>query len=158
MTDQFRQFIKVLKAFNVHGVDYILLQGMGRLTRDIDIFVKMAPDNINKLRSALYAVFNDNSIEKITLEELNKYPVIRYGTPYGFYIDIMARLGETAAYDDLEFKIVEYQGVRIRVATPETLYKLKKDTLRDKDKIDPEFLKELIRAREKESSPENHFD
>jgi hypothetical protein len=89
------------------------------------------------------------------LNDLNDYPVIRYGTPSGFYIDIMSRLGEVATYENLEFEIIEYQGIRIKVATPETLYKLKKDTIRDKDKIDAEFLKELIKTRKANlSNPE----
>jgi hypothetical protein len=162
MADQFKQFIEVFEAFDKYDVNYILIggvavifQGLERLTRDIDIFVKMVPDNIVKLRRALHAVFNDTSIEEITLNDLNDYPVIRYGTPSGFYIDIMSRLGEVATYENLEFEIIEYQGIRIKVATPETLYKLKKDTIRDKDKIDAEFLKELIKTRKANlSNPE----
>ncbi|MCD4797075.1 MAG: nucleotidyltransferase [Candidatus Cloacimonetes bacterium] len=45
MIDQFTEFIKVLKAFDEQNVEYILiggvaviLLGMERLTRDIDIF------------------------------------------------------------------------------------------------------------------------
>ena len=161
MADQFTDFIQVLDAFDTHGVDYILiggvavvLHGMERLTRDIDIFVKMVPENIDQLRKALHTVFDDTSIEEITLNELNKYPVIRYGTPSGFYIDIMARLGEVATFDDLEYEIIDYEGTKIKIATPETLYKLKKDTIRDKDKMDAIFLKALIKARE--SPPPRH--
>ena len=47
MADQFSDFIAVLEALDKHEVDYILigdvaiiLHGMERLTRDIDIFVK----------------------------------------------------------------------------------------------------------------------
>lgn len=154
MADQFRDFIEILEAFDKHGVDYILiggvaiiLHGMERLTRDIDLFVKMVPENIDKLRKALHTVFDDTSIEEITFEELNKYPVIRYGTPDGFYVDIMARLGEAVTFEDLEYEILDYQGIRIKLGTPETLYKLKKDTVRDRDKIDAIFLKELIKAK-----------
>ena len=155
MADQFTDFIQVLDAFDKHGVDYILiggvavvLHGMDRLTRDIDIFVKIVPENIDQLRKALHTVFDDTSIEEITLSELNQYSVIRYGTPGGFYIDIMARLGEVATFDDLEYEIINYEGTQIKIATPETLYKLKKDTIRDKDKMDAIFLKALIQARE----------
>lgn len=162
MADQFTEFIEVLGAFEEHEVDYVLiggvavvLHGLERLTRDIDIFVKTAPDNIDKLRKALLDVFEDASIEEITLAELNDYPVIRYGTPGGFYIDIMSRLGEVATYDNLEFEIIEYQDIKIRVATPETLYRLKKDTMRDKDKFDVGFLRELIRAKKENKSKRN---
>jgi len=158
MQNQFDEFIKVLAAVEEHEVDYILiggvaviLYGMQRLTRDVDIFVKIVPENIDKLRKALYALFDDIAIEEITPSELNEYSVIRYGTPSGFYIDIMAQLGEVATYDNLEYEIIDYHGIKIKVATPETLYKLKRNTLRDKDKIDALFLQELIEA--KKSNP-----
>ncbi|MDZ7359759.1 MAG: nucleotidyl transferase AbiEii/AbiGii toxin family protein [candidate division KSB1 bacterium] len=153
MEDQFEDFIKVLEAFEKYEVDYILiggvaviLHGMQRLTRDVDVFVKFIPENIGKLRKALHSIYNDPSIEEITLSELNDYPVIRYGTPNGFYIDIMARLGEVATYESLKYEVIDYNGIKIKIATPETLYELKRDTLRDKDKIDAVFLRELIEA------------
>lgn len=154
MADQFTDFMQVLKALDKESVDYILIggvavifHGMERLTRDIDIFVKMDPKNIEKLRRALHSVFRDPSIEEITSKELHKYPVIRYGTPNGFYIDIMVRIGEDIGYDDLEYEIIDYQGIRIKIGTPETLYNLKRDTVRYKDKMDAVFLEELIKAR-----------
>ncbi len=154
MEDQFEDFIKVFEALEKYEVDYILiggvaviLHGMQRLTRDVDVFVNIFPENIGKLREALHSIYKDPSIEEITLNELNDYPVIRYGTPSGFYIDIMARLGEVATYDSLKYEIIDYNGIKIKIATPETLYQLKRDTLRDKDKIDAVFLRELIEAK-----------
>ena len=154
MLNQFKEFIKVLKVLDEYNVEYILiggvaviLQGMERLTMDIDIFLKLAPQNIKKLRKALYCVFNDSSIEEINVNELEKYPVIRYGTPGGFNIDIITHIGKVFGFEDLEFEIIEFQGIKIKIATPETLYKLKKDTLRYKDKGDAVFLKELIEEK-----------
>jgi len=151
MANQFKEFISVLKALDEHNVDYVLiggvaviLHGMERLTRDIDLFIKMVSKNIENLKKALISVFNDTSIEEITLNELQNYPVIRYGTPNGFYIDIMSRLGEAVSFKDLEYEIIEYQDVKVKIATPEMLYSLKKDSLRYRDKIDAQFLKEII--------------
>lgn len=151
MPNQFKEFVLLFKALDNHNVDYVLiggvaviLHGMERLTRDIDLFIKSAPKNIENLKKALNSVFNDTSIEEITFNELQDYPVIRYGTPNGFFIDIMTRLGEAVLFEDLEYEIIEYQGVKIKIATPEILYNLKKDTLREKDKIDSLFLKEII--------------
>jgi hypothetical protein len=56
-----------------------------------------------------------------------------------------------ATYDNLEYEIIDYQDIKIKIATPETLYRLKKNTLRDKDKIDALFLQDLIEA--KQSNP-----
>lgn len=154
MTNQFKNFIAVIAALNEYDVDYVLvggvaviLHGLERLTRDIDIFIKSDPENIDNLRSALYSVFNDPSIDEITLDELQKYAVVRYGTPSGFYIDIMTKLGEAFSYQDIEYETIEYGEIKIRIATPENLFKMKKDTLRLQDKIDALFLEEIIRKR-----------
>lgn len=153
MEDLFKKFLQVLEAFEKEEVDYILvgglaviLHGMPRLTQGIDIFVKMNPENIGKLQKALHRVYQDDeSIYEITLDELNHYSVIRYGSPGGFYIDIMARLGEVATYDNLEYETIIVDKISIKVATAEKLFELKKDTLRFEDKRDAFFLSELIR-------------
>ena len=86
-------------------------------------------------------------IEEITLEELGEYAVVRYGTPNDFFIDIMARIGEIADYDNIESEVVDYNGTSVVIATPEALFRLKCDTIRQKDKIDALFLQDLIRHR-----------
>ena len=147
-------FIAVLKALHEHEVDYILIgglavivQGVPRITEDLDIFVKRDPSNIDKLRKALRTVFNDDSINEIKHGELVQYPVIRYGTPEDYYIDIMDRVGEMFKYDDLEFETITSYGIPIRVATKETLIKLKQGTLRQIDKADVLMLKEILSKR-----------
>ncbi|MDY6836607.1 MAG: nucleotidyltransferase [Thermodesulfobacteriota bacterium] len=152
--DKFTSFMKVLGALEKKGVEYILvggvavvLQGLPRTTEDVDIFVKPEQANIERLREALMSVYNDTCIGEITLSELERYPVIRYGTPDGFCLDILARLGEAVAFDDLDMEVVEVHDVNVRVATPETLYRLKKDTVRPKDRQDALFLRKLIGQR-----------
>jgi hypothetical protein len=151
LNDQLDEFLTVISALNAHDVKYILVggvalifHGMERLTLDVDIFIQPSSENIVRLRQALHSVFEDPSIEEITVQELQAYPVIRYGTPNDFYIDIMTRLGEAATYDDLEYEIIEHQGISIRIATPETLYDLKKDTVRQKDRLDAAFLQQFL--------------
>jgi hypothetical protein len=155
--DLFEKFFQVLKALKEKKVDYILiggfaviLHGMPRLTQDIDIFVKMNPGNIAKLQEALYGIFQDDSIYNITIDELKRYSVIRYGSPDGFYIDIMARLGEVATYDNVDYETKTIEGIQINVATPEALFNLKKDTLRPEDKRDAVFLSELLQKQEEQ--------
>jgi predicted nucleotidyltransferase len=157
MKDQFDDFVKVLQAFEQHEVEYVLiggvamiLHGMPRLTQDVDVFIRLTPENIAKLHAALRSLYEDEAIAEITPSELQDYPVIRYGTPQDFYIDIMARLGEVATYETLQSEWIEYEGIKIRLATPEMLFELKRDTLRDKDKIDAAFLAELIKERQDE--------
>jgi hypothetical protein len=152
--DHVQEFLKVPKAMEDEEVDYILiggfafiLHGLPRFTMDMDFFMKMAEKNVQKLRKALYSVLGDSDIDEITFDELAKYPVIRYGTPNGFHIDIMAQWGEAATYEDLEYEIMEVLGQKIRVATAETSLKLKQDTIRPEDKGDALFLKELLQRK-----------
>lgn len=44
-------------------------------------------------------------------------------------------------YDDLAFEVHEFEGVPIRIATPETLIRMKRDTVRPKDRVDADTLR-----------------
>ena len=145
----FDEFLKVLEQFAEKGLDYVLvggvalnLHGITRATEDIDLFVKPQPENIEKLRRALKALYDDASIDEITAESLSdEYPTIRYIPPEGtLYFDILTRLGTFASFDDLKAEEIEVGGVKITVATPGTLYWLKKDTMRKIDQADAEAL------------------
>ena len=155
--------MKVFEALEDKHVEYalvggvaVIFQGLPRATEDVDIFIKMDQTNVERLKGALMSLYEDPCIDEITLGELQSYPVIRYGTPEGFYIDILARLGEAVTFDDLDVEMVEVHGVKVRVATPETLYRLKKDTVRPKDQQDALFLEKLIgRRRLKKADPDS---
>ncbi len=153
--EYYGRFIQVMDALEKHKVEYILvggfaliLYGLPRLTEDIDLFIRPDEHNINLLKQALLSVFNDESINEINFAMLNDYPVIRYGSPDGFYIDILISLGEAFTYDDLDFIIQTMQGHHIRIATPETLYAMKRDTVRPIDKADSVFLQKLLNNKE----------
>jgi hypothetical protein len=146
--------MKIFRALEEKEVEYILvggvavvLQGLPRATEDVDIFIKVEKENVGRLREALMSVYDDTCIVEITLAELERYPVIRYGTPDGFYIDILARLGTAVIFDDLDAEMIKVHGVNVRVATPETLHRLKRDTVRPKDRQDALFLRKLIERR-----------
>lgn len=146
----------VLKALHEYEVEYILIGGLAvsfhdvsRFTKDLDIFVKRDPENIARLRRALDQVFKDEAIVEITPDELQKYPVIRYGTPLDYYIDIMDRIGEAFSYEDLDYEVIESSGFPVRVATIETLIKLKKGTLRPRDHADVAYLMEKLHEKKK---------
>lgn len=144
----------LLKSLHEQEVEYILigglavlLHGVPRVTEDVDIFVKRDPRNIEKLKKALHGIFHDKSIDEITSHDLDNYPVVRYGTPENYYIDIMDRIGEAFTYDDLKYEIIESGGVPIRVATIESLILLKKGTLREIDRADVILLTEKLREK-----------
>ena len=70
------------------------------------------------------------------------YPAVRYYPPEGFGFDILTRLGEAFHYDNLEVEQKTYEGTPVRVVSPETLWRMKKDTVRPVDQIDARALAE----------------
>jgi len=96
-------------------------------------------DTIERLRQALRVVYGDDpSIDEIRSEDLlGEYPTVRYYPPSGdLFIDVMTRLGEVADYEGVEAEERVVEGIRVRVATPRALYRLKRNTVRPLDRQD----------------------
>jgi hypothetical protein len=71
--------------------------------------------------------------------------VIRYNSPDGsLTIDLIARLGDAFSFENLEYETRLYEGVPVCVATPRTLYEMKRDTVRLQDRADAQALKEAF--------------
>lgn len=87
----------------------------------IALFIASDEDNIARIKRALRSVFADEGIDEISSADLSgAYPVIQYGPPGEDYvIDLLARLGETFTFDDIESEELAVEGVRVRVATRE---------------------------------------
>lgn len=126
------------------------LHGLLRATEDLDVFVRPDPQNIERRRNALRDVWDDPSIDEITAEDLcGDYPAVRYGPPEGdLYLDILTRLGEATAYVDLEFETKVVDEIAVRVATPRTLYDMKKGTVRPIDHADARALRAAFKFDE----------
>lgn len=148
---ELEEALKILAAFDREGVEYVLVGSMGmavlgviRATRDIDVFVAPDEANVARLRRALASVFDDPSIDEITSADLSgDYPAIQYAPPSGdFSIDLLARLGERLRFDEIEWQEVTIDGIRVRVATPRMLYRMKRDTVRPQDKVDASALRD----------------
>lgn len=140
----------VLRALEREKVRYVLIggvalaiHGLARATQDIDLFIAPDPENVEHLRAALRSVFADPEIEKITADDLGgEYPTVRYGPPNDpFVIDLISRLGDAVGFEGIEAEERVIEGIRVRVATPQALYQLKKDTVRPIDKADAEALR-----------------
>ena len=141
---------RLIAALEARGVDYAIfgavamnLHGLVRVTEDVDVFVAPESSNIDRLRQALMDVFDDPDIEQIsTADLLGEYPSIRYAPPdESFYIDILTRIGDAFTYADLEIERLPVDGLTARVVSPRTLYRMKKDTVRPKDRMDAEALR-----------------
>jgi hypothetical protein len=152
--------LRVLRAFHVSGLDYVLIgatamgfHGIVRATEDVDLVVSATPENIERLRIALRDAYADDPhIEEIRAEDLlGEYPAIRYYPPSGdLYFDIMTRLGEAASFDTIASEVKDIEGIKVRVATPVALYRLKRGTVRPLDHQDAAALRQRFNLSEED--------
>jgi hypothetical protein len=144
------EIIRVLHAFEAAGLQYVLIgatamgfHGVVRATEDLDLVIQATASNIERLRVALRATYdNDPSIEEISTDDLlGDYPAVRYYPPTGdLYFDVLTRLGDAVRFDSVESETKDVDGARVTVATPAALYRMKKDTVRAKDHQDAAML------------------
>ncbi len=136
------------RRLNEAGAKYIVIGGMAviqsgfvRTTEDIDLLVDTSQENQNKIRSAMMYL-SDQAIRDIQPEDLDTYQVLRIADE--FIVDLMKSAGGVG-YDEAKDDVttVSIDGVPIPFASPQLLFKLK-NTLREKDKLDYLFLKELL--------------
>lgn len=150
MRVDFELTMRVLRALDQTGVAYKViggvamnLHGLARATRDLGIFVRPDPGNVARLVSALKDVFDDDDLDTIDAGDLaGPYPAIQYVPPgAAFHVDILARLGDAFAYEDIETEERVVDGIRIPVASASMLYRMKCDTVRPRDRLDAEWLR-----------------
>jgi len=154
------ELLRVLRAFADFELEYVLIgaaamafHGIVRATEDIDLFVRATSGNIERLRAALRAAYDDDpNIEEIRTEDLlGDYPAVRYYPPTGdLYLDVLTRLGEVATFDNVASEIKDIEGISVRVATPAALYRLKRDTVRPLDRQDAAAIRERFNLGETE--------
>ena len=143
--------LRVLAALEREGVRYVVfgaaalnLHGLARFTEDLDLFIAPDVENVQALKRALHSVFDDPHIDEISGTDLaGDYPAIQYVPPVGtFHLDLVSRLGEAFRFEDLETVRMPFEDLVVTVASPAMLYRMKRDTVRLKDRADAEMLKQ----------------
>ena len=136
------------RELNEAGAKYVVIGGMAiiqsgfaRATEDIDLLVGKSEENFQRIRQALLNL-PDGAVQELEGGELQQYGVVRIADE--FVVDLMLSacgidFDEAEPYVDM----VEIQGVQMPFAKPELLWRLKQ-TLREKDKLDLIFLRELL--------------
>ena len=140
----------VFRALNGEGVRYVVFGGIAviahgvtRATQDLDLFLEPSEENIAATRRALQRVFHDPQLEELTSETLNEYGLVRYGPPtHDFVIDLTTRIGEAFDFAAVEVESVELFGEPVPVATPRMLLRMKRESVREKDRWDVARLRE----------------
>jgi len=153
----YERLVAVPRALEGAGVRYAVfgaialnVHGLARFTEDLDLFIEPSVENIDRLKGALRSVFHDPEIDTISAEDLlGDYPAVQYVPPDGtFHLDLLTRLGEAFAFADLETERVRFGELTISVVTPQTLYRMKRGTVRLKDRADAELLRRRFGLRE----------
>ena len=124
----------VIGGFAIRGAGY------GRETMDLDLVIATDLENEAKVYKALESL-PDKAVLELEPGEVSKYTVVRVGDE--ICVDLMASacgIGYEEACKDQIIRVID--GVPIPFASPRTLYLMKKDTHREKDRADLQFLRE----------------
>ena len=153
----FDKVLALIEAMNRERVDYTLFgalalaaHGLVRSTEDADFFINPTVENVERLKRALRSVWDDPNIDQIDAAELSgEYPAVAYW-PAGedFGIDFVVRLGEAFAHDSVPREESNLDGVPVHVVSARCLYNMKRDTVRHKDRIDAEALRQQLGIEE----------
>jgi hypothetical protein len=143
--------VRICRALNAAGARYLLIggfavvaHGAGRFTKDIDLLVDDAAENVARVRQGL-AVLADNAAAEVADDDVQRHVVVRVVDEV--VVDLMGRacgLRYSDAAADAE--TIERDGVAIPVASPSTLIRTK-DTPRPQDAIDRAFLQGVLEQR-----------
>jgi hypothetical protein len=129
----------------------IIHAGYPRFTGDLDILIDTAPENEAKIYMALRSL-PDRAADELDPGDVSKYTVVRVADE--IVVDLMKSASgigyEEASKDIIVRKIGD---VEIPFASPRLLWRMKKNTRREKDAGDLFFLRKWFEARG-ESPPE----
>jgi hypothetical protein len=148
---QVEDVARICDALNRAQARYLLIGGFAviahggaRTTKDIDLLVDAAPDNIARVKGAL-SILEDNAAAEVADDDVGRYAVVRIADE--IVIDLMARacgVDYADAVRDVEH--TRLGTVDVPVASPATLIRTKA-TVRPSDGIDRSFLEAVIAAR-----------
>lgn len=143
--------VRICRALNDAGARYVLIggfavlaHGASRFTKDIDLLVDDAPENIVRVKQGL-AILADNAAAAVADDDVREHTVVRVIDEV--IVDLMGRACGLSYADvaaDMEWH--DMDGLRVPVASPASLVRTK-DTYRPQDAIDRAFLQQLIERR-----------
>jgi hypothetical protein len=140
---------RICRSLNAAGARYVLIggfaviaHGASRFTKDIDLLVDDAPDNIARVRIAL-SILADNAAADVVDTDVRDFTVVRIADEV--MVDLMGRACGLAYADvSRDAETIEVLGVPVPVASPATLIRTK-DTYRPQDAQDRAFLDALLK-------------
>ena len=143
-----RDLVDLCRELNARGANYIVIGGMAvnihgyiRNTEDIDLLIEITPGNEAKVIDALQTLPEGAALDLVP-GEVGDYVVVRVCDE--ITVDLMAKACGHS-YEEVKTMVtpVTVEGVTIRFASPRLLW-LTKQTFREKDAWDREYLKKLL--------------
>ena len=143
--------VRICRALNEAGARYVLIggfavlaHGASRFTKDIDLLVDDAPENIARVKQGL-AILADNAAAEVADHDVRAHTVVRVIDEV--IVDLMGRAcGLSYADVAADMEWLDMGGVRVPVASPAALVRTK-DTDRPQDAIDRSFLQQVLERR-----------
>ena len=133
--------VELCRALNDEGAAYLVIGGFAmraagydRRTMDIDLLVATGPANERKVIDAVSRL-PDGAAAELEPGDLQQYVVVRVADE--IVVDLMtsaSRITFAAASDQVEVHTVD--GVAIPFASPRLLWRMKRDSQRNKDRPD----------------------
>jgi hypothetical protein len=142
---ELEDLVSLCSALNREGVRYVLiggfaviLHGLVRTTKDVDLLIDTDAGNIQALKRAM-GDLPDNAIALVEDQDVAKYRVVRVADE--IVVDLMAEacgISYASAFQS-GVERLPVGEIEVPVASKELLIRMK-DTLRDSDKSDVRFL------------------
>ena len=139
--------LELCRELNSHDAKYLIVGGFAirgagyiRETGDVDVIIDTSPDNEARVFKSL-EILPDKAVLHLEPGEVEKYTVVRVADE--IIIDLMksaSGIDYAEAVKDVVIRMV--QDVPIPFASPRLLWRMKKNTHREKDAADLIFLRQ----------------
>lgn len=128
----------VVGGFAMRGAGYL------RSTMDIDLLIDASEENEAKVFEAMRSL-PDRAVDQLDPGDVARFTVVRVADE--IVVDLMqSASGIDFAAAESGIMVQEVAGVPIPFASPELLWRMKRTTHREKDKLDLLFLRQVLEA------------
>lgn len=139
--------LEICRELNRQGAKYLIVGGFAmrgagylRDTGDLDVIIDTSPENEARVYRSL-EILPDQAVKHLEPGEVAKYTVVRVADE--IIVDLMkSASGIDYAEAVKDVVIREVQGEPIPFASPRLLWRMKKNTHREKDRGDLVFLRQ----------------
>ncbi|MGA7882844.1 MAG: hypothetical protein WCD63_18440 [Terrimicrobiaceae bacterium] len=144
--------VALCRILNKLGARYLVIGGYAiiqagypRFTGDLDLLIDTAPENEAKVYLALRSL-PDRAVDELDRGDVAKYAVVRVADE--IVIDLM-KSASGIDYEEASKEVVvrKIDDVKIPFASPRLLWRMKKNTRRERDAGDLFFLRKWFEAR-----------